>query len=71
MVNGTLLKFVKRYEDDLGVIFDQWPKFLLLQHASKSDELPIKNNKIIVSIAGKIISFHLCTFLPCEYSCIT
>jgi hypothetical protein len=24
MVNGTLLNFGKRYEDDLGVIFDQW-----------------------------------------------
>jgi hypothetical protein len=23
MVNGTLLNFGKRYEDDLGVIFDQ------------------------------------------------
>ena len=29
MVNGTLLNFVKRYEDDLRVIFDQWPKFHL------------------------------------------
>ena len=26
MVNGTLLNFGKRYEDDLKVIFDQWPK---------------------------------------------
>ena len=26
MVNGTLLKFGKRYEDDLRVIFDQWQK---------------------------------------------
>ena len=24
MVNGTLLNFGKRYEDDLRVIFDQW-----------------------------------------------
>ena len=29
MVYGTLLNFVKRYEHDLGVIFDQWPKFHL------------------------------------------
>ena len=29
MVNGTLLNFVKRYEDNLRVIFDQWPKLLL------------------------------------------
>ena len=27
MVNGTLLNFGKRYEDDLRVIFDQWQKF--------------------------------------------
>ena len=29
MVIGTLLNFVKRYEDDLRVIFDQWPKLHL------------------------------------------
>jgi hypothetical protein len=29
MVNGTLLIFGKRYEDDLRVIFDQWPKLQL------------------------------------------
>ena len=29
MVNGTLLNFGKRYEDDLPVIFDQWPKLHL------------------------------------------
>ena len=29
MVNGTLLNFGKRYEDDLRVIFDQWPKLHL------------------------------------------
>ena len=29
MVNGTLLNFVKRYKDDLRVIFDQWPKLHL------------------------------------------
>ena len=29
MVNGTLLNFGKRYEDDLGIIFDQWPKLHL------------------------------------------
>ena len=26
IVNGTLLNFVKRYENALMVIFDQWPK---------------------------------------------
>ena len=29
LVNGTLRNFGKRYKDDLGVIFDQWPKFHL------------------------------------------
>ena len=29
MVNGTLLNFSKRYEDDLMVIFDQSPKLHL------------------------------------------
>ena len=29
MVNGTVLNFGKRYEDDLSVIFDQWPKLHL------------------------------------------
>ena len=29
MVNGTLLKFGKRYDDDLRFIFDQWPKLHL------------------------------------------
>ena len=29
MVNGTLLNFGKRYEYDLRVIFDQWPKLHL------------------------------------------
>ena len=29
MVNGTVLNFGKRYEDDLRVIFDQWPKLHL------------------------------------------
>ena len=29
MVDGTLLNFCKRYQDDLKVIFDQWPKLHL------------------------------------------
>ena len=29
MVNGTLLNFGKRYEDELRVMFDQWPKLHL------------------------------------------
>ena len=29
MVNGTLLNFGKRYENDLRVIFDQWSKLCI------------------------------------------
>ena len=29
MVNGTLLNFGKRYEDNLRVIFEKWPKLHL------------------------------------------
>ena len=29
MANATVLNFGKGYEDDLRVIFDQWPKFHL------------------------------------------
>ena len=29
MVNGTLLNFGKKYEDDLRIIFDQWQKLHL------------------------------------------
>jgi hypothetical protein len=29
MVNGSQLNFGKRYEDNLRVIFDQWPKLHL------------------------------------------
>ena len=29
MVNGSVLNFGKRYEDDLRVIFDPWPKLHL------------------------------------------
>ena len=29
LVKGTLLNFGKRYDDDLRVIFDQWPKLHL------------------------------------------
>ena len=29
IVNDSLLNFGKRYEDDLRVIFDQWPKLHL------------------------------------------
>ena len=43
MVNGTLLKFGKRYEDDLRVIFDQWQKLHLGLDA-------LRNQKILKGI---------------------
>ena len=43
MVNGTLLNFGKRYEDDLRVIFDQWPKLHLGLDA-------ISNQKILKGV---------------------
>ena len=42
MVNGTLLEFGKRYEDDLRVIFDQWQKLHL-----GLDSLSNRNSKKI------------------------
>ena len=41
MVNDTLLNFGKRYQDDLRVIFDQWPKLHL--------GLDAKNNQKILN----------------------
>ena len=43
MVNGTLLNFGKRYEDDFRVIFDQWPKLRLNLDA-------ISNQKILKGV---------------------
>ena len=43
MVNGTLLNFGKRYEDDLRFIFDLWPKLHLGLDA-------LSNQKILRSI---------------------
>ena len=39
MVNGTLLNFGKRYEDDLRVIFDQWPKLHLGMDALSNQKI--------------------------------
>ena len=38
-VNGTLLNFGKRYEDDLRVIFVQWPKLHLALDALRNKEI--------------------------------
>ena len=43
MVNGTLLNFGKRYEDDLRVIDDQWQKLHLCLDA-------LSNQKILEGI---------------------
>ena len=48
MVNGTVLNFGKRYENNLGVIFDQWPKLHLVLDA-------LSNLKILNGI------YYLCT----------
>ena len=39
IVNGTLLNFGKRYEDDLRVIFDQWPKLHLCLDALNNQKI--------------------------------
>ena len=49
MVNGTLLKFGKRYEDNLQVIFGQWPKLYLALDAlsdQKSWEVSSKESRL-------------------------
>ena len=46
MITGTLLNFVKIYEDELRVIFDQWPKLHFLDALS--------NQKILKSILYRI-----------------
>ena len=43
MVNGTLLNFGKRYEDDFSVIFDHWPKLHL-------DLEAVSNQKILKGV---------------------
>ena len=47
MITGTLLNFVKIYEDELRVIFDQWPKLHLGLDA-------LSNQKILKSILYRI-----------------
>ena len=39
MVNGTLLNFGKRYEDDLRVIFYQWPNLHLGLDAQSNQKI--------------------------------
>ena len=47
MVNGTLLNFGKRYDDELRVIFDQWQKLHLGLDA-------LSNQKILKGIYCRI-----------------
>ena len=49
MVNGTLLNFCKRYEDDLRVIFDQRPKLHL--------GLDALSNQKILKVSTKYLIF--------------
>ena len=39
MVNGTVLNFGERYEDNLKVIFDQWPKLHLALDAPSNQKI--------------------------------
>ena len=39
MVDGTQLNFGKRYEDNLRVIFDQWPKLHLGLDALSNEKI--------------------------------
>jgi hypothetical protein len=39
IINGTLLNFGKRYEDDLRVIFDQWPKLHLVLDVQSNQKI--------------------------------
>ena len=51
-VNGTLLNFGKRYEDDWMVIFDQWPKLHLGLDA-------LSNQKILKGVYYACIRVHI------------
>ena len=58
MVNGTLLNFDKRYEEDLQVIFDQWPKLHLGLDA-------LSNQKILKGVyctISDLFNAPLCIF---------
>jgi hypothetical protein len=39
MINGTLLNFGTKYDDDLRVIFDQWPKLHLALDALSNQKI--------------------------------
>jgi hypothetical protein len=53
MVNGTMLNFGKRYEDDIRVIFDQWPKLHLGLNALSNQKIL----KVIHSVCLKVFLF--------------
>ena len=38
-INSTVLKFGKKYDDDLRVIFDQWPKLHLALDALSNQKI--------------------------------
>ena len=57
MVNGTLLNFGKRYNDNLNVIFDQWPKLHL--GLDMRPEIPILKGLYPMDISHHIFIFFL------------
>ena len=56
MVNGTLLNFGKRYENDLRVIFDQWPRFGCAKQSKNFEWCLICNMLTFATLLQKIIS---------------
>jgi hypothetical protein len=61
MDNGTLLSFGNRYEDDLRVIFDQWPKLHLGLDALSNQKI-LKGIYHLSTLSYHSISVH--DFLP-------
>ena len=52
MVNGTLLNFGKRYEDNLRVIFDQWSKL----HSRSNAQPKITILKVTYYLGGYLVA---------------
>ena len=61
MANGTLLNFGKRYENKLGVIFDQWPKLHLGLDA-------LSNHKILNGIFFSEATMPFATRTPNSFA---
>ena len=73
MVNGTLLNFGKKYEDNLRVIFDQWPKLHLRLDALSNQKI-FKGIYLIYNIEVHILDtlFTLSgTVVLEQYRCVS